>query len=168
MERRVLQLMQRCNTGRLRMRRSATAATYSDEAVVVAWGWCYDVTILTGTGIGAVAGGITGGLIAKRTGFNPVGGAVIDAATGGLIGSAIGRSLRGSSRWQARWRLSSRSYRRRCRRKCSGSGRIHSQHVTASGPGRAQIRFLSEAGRHHVPRSDPERQQERARPRART
>jgi uncharacterized protein YcfJ len=48
-----------------------------------------------GTGIGAVAGGITGGLIAKRTGFNPVGGAVIGAVTGGLVGSAIGRSLRG-------------------------------------------------------------------------
>ena len=28
------------------MRRSATAATYSDEVVVVAWDWCYDVTIL--------------------------------------------------------------------------------------------------------------------------
>src|SRR5262245_66689053 len=46
-----------------------------------------------GTGIGAVAGGITGGLIARRAGFNPVGGAVIGAVAGGLVGSAVGWSL---------------------------------------------------------------------------
>lgn len=46
-----------------------------------------------GTGIGAVAGGVTGGLIARRTGFNPVAGAVVGAVAGGLVGGAIGRSL---------------------------------------------------------------------------
>jgi surface antigen len=46
-----------------------------------------------GTGIGAVAGGITGGLIARNSGLNPVGGAVIGAVAGGLVGGAIGRSL---------------------------------------------------------------------------
>jgi len=43
-----------------------------------------------GAGIGAVAGGVTGGLIARR---NPVAGAVVGAVAGGLIGSAIGRRL---------------------------------------------------------------------------
>ena len=43
-----------------------------------------------GTGIGAVAGGMTGGLLARR---NPVAGAVVGAVAGGLIGSAIGRAL---------------------------------------------------------------------------
>jgi surface antigen len=46
-----------------------------------------------GTGIGAVAGGVTGGLIARRTGFNPVAGAVMGAVAGGIVGGAIGRSL---------------------------------------------------------------------------
>lgn len=46
-----------------------------------------------GTGIGAVAGGVTGGLIARRAGFSPVAGAVAGAVAGGLVGSAIGRSL---------------------------------------------------------------------------
>lgn len=46
-----------------------------------------------GTGIGAIAGGVTGGLIAKRTGFDPVAGAVVGAVAGGLVGSAIGKSL---------------------------------------------------------------------------
>jgi len=43
-----------------------------------------------GTGIGAVAGGVTGGLIARR---NPVAGAVIGAVAGGIVGGAIGRHL---------------------------------------------------------------------------
>jgi surface antigen len=43
-----------------------------------------------GTGIGAVAGGVTGGLLVRR---NPVAGAVVGAVAGGLIGSAIGRAL---------------------------------------------------------------------------
>lgn len=53
-----------------------------------------------GTGIGAVAGGITGGLIARRTGFSPVGGAVVGAVAGGLVGSAIGKSLDDEERRQ--------------------------------------------------------------------
>jgi len=43
-----------------------------------------------GTGIGAVAGGVTGGLLARR---NPVAGAVIGAVAGGIVGGAIGRRL---------------------------------------------------------------------------
>jgi surface antigen len=43
-----------------------------------------------GAGIGAMAGGVTGGLIARR---HPVAGAVVGAVAGGLIGSAIGRQL---------------------------------------------------------------------------
>jgi surface antigen len=53
-----------------------------------------------GTGIGAVAGGITGGLIARNAGFNPIGGAVIGAVAGGLVGSAIGKSLDDEERRQ--------------------------------------------------------------------
>ena len=53
-----------------------------------------------GTGIGAVAGGVTGGLLARRTGFNPVGGAIIGAVAGGLVGSAIGKSLDDEERRQ--------------------------------------------------------------------
>jgi surface antigen len=53
-----------------------------------------------GTGIGAVAGGITGGIIARNAGFNPVGGAVIGAVAGGLVGSAIGKSLDDEERRQ--------------------------------------------------------------------
>ena len=54
----------------------------------------------TGTGIGAVAGGVTGGLIAQRSGLNPVGGAIIGAVAGGLVGSAIGKSLDDEERRQ--------------------------------------------------------------------
>jgi surface antigen len=53
-----------------------------------------------GTGIGAVAGGVTGGLIARRAGFNPIGGAVIGAVAGGLVGSAIGKALDDEERRQ--------------------------------------------------------------------
>ncbi len=53
-----------------------------------------------GTGIGAIAGGITGGLIARHAGFNPVGGAVIGAVAGGGVGSAIGKSLDDEERRQ--------------------------------------------------------------------
>lgn len=53
-----------------------------------------------GAGIGAVAGGVTGGLIARRAGFNPIGGAVIGAVAGGLVGSAIGKSLDDEERRQ--------------------------------------------------------------------
>jgi surface antigen len=52
-----------------------------------------------GAGIGAVAGGVTGGLIARNAGLNPVGGAV-SAAAGGLVGSAIGKSLDDEERRQ--------------------------------------------------------------------
>jgi surface antigen len=54
----------------------------------------------TGTGIGAVAGGVTGGLIAQRTGLNPVGGAIIGAVAGGIVGGAIGKSLDDEERRQ--------------------------------------------------------------------
>jgi surface antigen len=50
-----------------------------------------------GSGIGAVAGGVTGGLLAKR---NPVAGAVIGAVAGGIIGGAIGKSLDDEERRQ--------------------------------------------------------------------
>jgi surface antigen len=50
-----------------------------------------------GTGIGAMAGGVTGGLLAKR---NPVAGAVIGAVAGGIIGGAIGKSLDDEERRQ--------------------------------------------------------------------
>jgi surface antigen len=53
-----------------------------------------------GTGIGAVAGGVTGGLIAQRTGLNPVGGAIIGAVAGGIVGGAIGKSLDDEERRQ--------------------------------------------------------------------
>jgi surface antigen len=53
-----------------------------------------------GTGIGAVAGGVTGGLLAKRAGFNPVAGAVVGAVAGGVVGSAIGKSLDDEERRQ--------------------------------------------------------------------
>lgn len=53
-----------------------------------------------GTGIGAVAGGVTGGLIARRTGLNPVGGAIIGAVAGGIVGGAIGKSLDDEERRQ--------------------------------------------------------------------
>jgi surface antigen len=53
-----------------------------------------------GTGIGAVAGGITGGLIARHNGMNPVAGAVIGAVAGGIVGSAIGKSLDDEERRQ--------------------------------------------------------------------
>jgi surface antigen len=43
-----------------------------------------------GTGVGAMAGGVTGGLLARR---NPVAGAMVGAVAGGLIGSAVGRAL---------------------------------------------------------------------------
>jgi surface antigen len=46
-----------------------------------------------GTGIGAIAGGITGGLIAKNNHMNPVAGAVIGAVAGGIVGGVIGKSL---------------------------------------------------------------------------
>src|SRR5262245_61465981 len=48
-----------------------------------------------GTGIGAVAGGITGGLIARNAGFNPIGGAGIGAVAGGLGGRRIGQGSGG-------------------------------------------------------------------------
>jgi len=50
-----------------------------------------------GTGIGAMAGGVTGGLLVRR---NPVAGAVVGAVAGGLIGSAIGRALDNEERRQ--------------------------------------------------------------------
>jgi surface antigen len=53
-----------------------------------------------GAGIGSVAGGVTGGLIARNAGFNPIGGAVIGAVAGGLVGSAIGKSLDDEERRQ--------------------------------------------------------------------
>ena len=53
-----------------------------------------------GAGLGAVAGGVTGGLIARNAGLNPVGGAVIGAVAGGLVGSAIGKSLDDEERRQ--------------------------------------------------------------------
>jgi surface antigen len=53
-----------------------------------------------GTGIGAVAGGITGGLIAKHTGMNPVAGAVVGAVAGGIVGNTIGRALDNEERRQ--------------------------------------------------------------------
>jgi surface antigen len=53
-----------------------------------------------GTGIGAVAGGITGSLIARHAGLNPIGGAVIGAVAGGVVGSAIGKSLDDEERRQ--------------------------------------------------------------------
>jgi surface antigen len=53
-----------------------------------------------GTGIGAVAGGITGGLIAKHAGINPVAGAVVGAVAGGIVGSTIGRALDDEERRQ--------------------------------------------------------------------
>jgi surface antigen len=53
-----------------------------------------------GTGIGAVAGGVSGGLLARRAGINPVAGAVMGAVAGGLIGSAIGKALDDEERRQ--------------------------------------------------------------------
>jgi surface antigen len=54
----------------------------------------------TGAGIGAIAGGVTGGLVAQHSGLNPVGGAVIGAVAGGVIGGAIGKSLDDEERRQ--------------------------------------------------------------------
>ncbi len=53
-----------------------------------------------GTGIGAMAGGVGGGLLAKQAGFNPVAGVVAGAVAGGLVGSAIGKSLDDEERRQ--------------------------------------------------------------------
>jgi len=53
-----------------------------------------------GTGIGAVAGGIGGALIANNNGVNPVAGAVVGAVAGGIIGNAIGKALDDEERRQ--------------------------------------------------------------------
>jgi surface antigen len=53
-----------------------------------------------GTGLGAVAGGIGGALIAKHNGINPVAGAVVGAVAGGIVGNAIGKALDDEERRQ--------------------------------------------------------------------
>jgi surface antigen len=53
-----------------------------------------------GTGIGAVAGGVGGALIARNNGMNPVAGAVVGAVAGGIIGNAIGKALDDEERRQ--------------------------------------------------------------------
>jgi surface antigen len=53
-----------------------------------------------GTGIGAVAGGVGGALIARNNGLNPVAGAVVGAVAGGIIGNAIGKALDDEERRQ--------------------------------------------------------------------
>jgi len=53
-----------------------------------------------GTGIGAVAGGVGGALIARNNGINPVAGAVVGAVAGGIIGNAIGKALDDEERRQ--------------------------------------------------------------------
>ena len=118
-----------------------------------------------GTGIGAVAGGMTGGLLARR---NPVAGAVVGAVAGGLIGSAIGRALDQEERRQlalaselaAEQPVVPKVPPKKVQWKRTDP---QTNTVTASGWVVPKIRSLSE-GRHHLPRGDPERQQERADP----
>ncbi len=82
----------------LRMGRCALAAILA--CVMVAGCGAAGSRQSAGTGIGAVAGGVGGGLLARRAGINPVAGAVMGAVAGGLIGSAIGKALDDEERRQ--------------------------------------------------------------------